>query len=271
MLAPLPAPPDPGLAPLTRSMPLPPGPVRINPCIVAGEEAPAWLAAAFAVAGALIATMSAALWQQGAASPSPTALAVTQLAAPPRRETVPAERPVWPQQAPSPEPALITPAAPLPLIAPIKIEPPALPAAPAAAPIAPPETTVRGTVAASCFAPLTIAFERGSAQPNPADMKRSLAVLRPWLSQHREATVLIDGHTDASGSEDLNVLLSYSRAKAIAARLKRENIPAGRIAVRAAGAGEARGETKEPAGDRSAILRIAGVEACDQRTTAKRP
>ena len=250
-------------ASLTQSVPLPPAAARVEACAVAGEEAPAWLAVAFAVAGTLIAVMSAALWQQGIASPPKAAIAntplVTSSPAPVREERIADPQPKL-QEMPAPAPAPIKPAA-----AP---EPAAAPS-PAAA-IPEPQGTTR-KAATECFAPLAIGFERGNARPDPADMKRSLAILHKALSRHGDAMLVIEGHTDASGSEDLNVLLSYSRAKAVAEQLKREGIPARRMSVRAAGAGEARGDAGAVAGDRKALLRIAGVDDCDQLTAAKRP
>ncbi|MFN5452121.1 MAG: OmpA family protein, partial [Bradyrhizobium sp.] len=56
-----------GSSPLPHGMPSSSAAARFEPCTVAGEEAPVWLAAAFAVAGVLIAIMSAALWQQSLA------------------------------------------------------------------------------------------------------------------------------------------------------------------------------------------------------------
>ncbi|MFN5526122.1 OmpA family protein [Bradyrhizobium sp.] len=135
----------------------------------------------------------------------------------------------------------------------------------------PEPATAARKAATECFAPLSIAFERGSTRPNPADVKRSLPILQSAWARHGDAAVLVEGHTDASGSEDLNVLLSYSRAKAVAELLKRDGIAAHRITVRAAGAGEARGTAEAVAGDRKAVLRLAGVDDCDQLTAAKRP
>ncbi|BAM88000.1 hypothetical protein S58_19930 [Bradyrhizobium oligotrophicum S58] len=249
-------------ASLTRSVPLPPAAARVDACAVSGEEAPAWLAVAFGVAGTLIAVMSAALWQQGLASPPRVAIASTPLAAPPvpvREERIADPLPKL-QDMPVPAPAPIKPAAPP--------EPAAAPPPTVAIP-EPPSPMRKATT--ECFAPLAIGFERGSARPDPADVKRSLAILHKALSRHGDAMLVIEGHTDASGSEELNVLLSYSRAKAIAELLKHDGIPARRISVRAAGAGEARGDAGAVAGDRKAVLRIAGVDDCDQLTAAKRP
>ncbi|MGJ5006348.1 OmpA family protein [Bradyrhizobium oligotrophicum] len=256
------------LAPSPNSVPPSPA-MRVDACTVAGEEAPIWLAAAFAVAGTLIAVMSAALWQQGIAAP-PVATAASPVAAVPQRDDrVSNVADAAPRQleARTVEPApVVAPPMP-PAIAPVVIAPPAPPVVPAAIP----EPQSPAKPPAECFAPLAVGFERGSARPNPADMKRSLAILQRALARHGDATIIIEGHTDASGTEDLNVLLSYSRAKEIAAQLKREGLPAQRMSVRAAGAGEARGDALAVAGDRKAVLRIAGVDDCSQLTATKRP
>ncbi|CCD95581.1 conserved hypothetical protein [Bradyrhizobium sp. ORS 375] len=229
-------------------------------CAVAGEDAPAWLAAAFAVAGTLVAMMSAALWLQAPAAPQATAA----IAVPQPIVAAPAPKP---PETPVPLPAQIL-APPMPPPAAIPIEPPAPPAVPAAVRSEPQRAAKAST---ECFAPLTIAFERGSTRPNPADIKRALAILPKALSRHADATLLVEGHADASGSEDLNVLLSYSRAKAVAELLKKDGIPPQQIAVRAAGAGAAHGDADAVANDRKALLRIAGVDDCDQLTAVKRP
>ncbi|MGJ5072347.1 OmpA family protein [Bradyrhizobium oligotrophicum] len=252
------------LAPSPNSIPPPPA-MRVDACTVAGEEAPIWLAAAFAVAGTLIAVMSAALWQQGSATP-PVATAAMPVMAVPQRDDRIADAAPKRREARIVDPAPVVAAPPTPP-APVVIAPPAPPVAPAA----PPEPQSPAKPSAECFAPLAVGFERGSARPNPADMKRSLAILQRTLARHGDATIIIEGHTDASGTEDLNVLLSYSRAKEIAAQLKREGLPAQRMSVRAAGAGEARGDALAVAGDRKAVLRIAGVDDCSQLTATKRP
>ncbi|XUM22493.1 OmpA family protein [Bradyrhizobium oligotrophicum S58] len=253
------------LAPSPNSIPPSPA-MRVDACTVAGEEAPIWLAAAFAVAGTLIAVMSAALWQQRTAMP-PVATAAMPVTAVPQHNDRVAEAAPERREARIVEPApVVAPPMP-PAIAPVVIAPPTPPVALAA----PPEPQSPAKPSAECFAPLAVGFERGSARPNPADMKRSLAILQRALARHGDATIIIEGHTDASGTEDLNVLLSYSRAKEIAAQLKREGLPAQRMSVRAAGAGEARGDAQAVAGDRKAVLRIAGVDDCSQLTATKRP
>ncbi|MGJ5206906.1 OmpA family protein [Bradyrhizobium sp. HKCCYLR20261] len=232
---------------------------RADPCVVAGEDAPAWLAASFALAGTVVAVMAVSLWQQAPTAPQVVAVVPLQQTIVPEAAPKPAETPV-------PLPALI--------VAPPVPSPPAIPIerpAPPISPVARPESPSAAKPPAECFAPLAIAFERGSTRPHPGDIKRSLAVLQKALTRHGDATILIEGHADASGSEDLNVLLSYSRAKAVAELLKKDGIPTQQISLRAAGAGSARGDAEAAASDRKAVLRIAGIDDCDHVTEAKRP
>jgi len=130
------------------------------------------------------------------------------------------------------------------------------------------EVPDRSATAGDCFHPVSIPFVRNSAQPNTDDVRKSVAPLRQWLLTHGDAIVLIEGHSDTTGTEDYNVLLSYSRAKAVAGLLKREGIPPQRMTIRAAGSSEAVGGARGLANDRSALLRIAGVEDCGGAETA---
>jgi len=262
------------LASLVQSVPLPSQTSRrVDPCHVAGEDAPLWLAINFAAVGTMIAVASASVWQQSRfVPPSPPVAAVSaepsrQLQPSALASTIPASAreammPTPPQ--PSPEPLQPSPspaetAAPAPWPTPVTattISPPT--------PVAVPERQT----AAECFRPLSIPFERNSSRPAPNDMRKALAVLRQFLSRHRGATVLVEGHSDASGNEDLNVLLSYSRAKTIAGQIKNAGIPAQQISIRAAGSGEALGGSRMLASDRSAIVRIAGGDDCQAPGTA---
>jgi len=250
-----------------------------NPCRVAGEDAPAWLAASFAIIGTMIAVASATAWQQGALGPTQQAElpAAALVVDPPRRNLD--------ELSASPAPPVRDAVIPSQL-QPASESPPPPAAAPAAAPAiiadaAPIAVTIgtatgqvpdRRMAAAECFGPLTIPFARNSAQPNADDVRKSGEPLRRWLSAHSDAVILIEGHSDMTGTEDVNVLLSYSRAKAVASLLRRAGMPARQMTIRAAGSSEAAGGTTGLASDRSALLRIAGVEDCGGvETAAKGP
>jgi outer membrane protein OmpA-like peptidoglycan-associated protein len=239
-----------------------------DPCRVAGEDAPVWLAASFAIIGTMIAVASVSAWQQSALGPSqplpPSAVSLferlrqdqDEASASPAPLVRKAQIPSQPQPAPEipPPPAAATAAAP-------SLIPDA---APAAVTIGTGTSQLpdRRTAAAECFGPLTIPFARNSAQPNADDVRKSGEPLRRWLSTHSDAVILIEGHSDTTGTEDVNVLLSYSRAKAVAGLLKRAGMPARQMTIRAAGSSAAAGGTTGLASDRSALLRIAGVEDC---------
>ena len=241
----------------------------LDPCHVPGEDAPIWLAIGFAVIGTLIAAASASAWQAGPLDASQTAvfapLPVEPPPSGPSQRSEPAavqEIPIQSTPQPTPEPAK-----PMPGIADTEV--PAIAPAPvvAAPSMAVPPVPDRKAAASGCFHPLSIPFGRDSTRPALNDMRKLLASLQRWLSQHRDAVVLIEGHSDASGTEFRNVLLSYSRAKAIAALLRNEGIPAQQMIVRAAGSGEAIGGTRVLASDRNAVLRIVGVGDCDNLET----
>jgi outer membrane protein OmpA-like peptidoglycan-associated protein len=243
---------------------------------VAGEDAPAWLAACFAIIGTVIACVSVSALEQntlGSAEVAPPSLAA-QFERPPQvQDDVPAGPPPQGREVliPPPHPASDSPPPP----------PAASTAAPAliaeaapAATIPPTETLAvpeRKAATAECFGPLAIGFARNSAQPNADDVRRSLEPLRRWRSTHGDAIILIEGHSDTTGAEDVNVLLSYSRAKAVASQLKREGVPAQQMTIRAAGASEAVGGAAVLASDRNALLRIAGVEDCGVETATRGP
>jgi outer membrane protein OmpA-like peptidoglycan-associated protein len=245
-----------------------------DPCRVAGEDAPVWLAASFAIIGTMIAVASVSAWEQSALGPSepppPSAISLFERLRQDRDEVSASPSPLvrealipsQPQPASElpPPPAAATAAAP-------SMIPDAAPAAVTIG-TATSQTPDRRMAAAECFGPLTIPFAHNSAQPNADDVRKSGEPLRRWLSTHGDAMILIEGHSDTTGTEDINVLLSYSRAKAVAGLLKRAGMPSRQMTIRAAGSSEAAGGTTGLASDRSALLRIAGVEDCGGVETA---
>lgn len=75
-----------------------------------------------------------------------------------------------------------------------------------------------------------VLFDVGRATLQP-DAERSIAILSQFLNEFPERRVLIEGHTDATGSRDLNMRLSRERAEAVRAALVARGISAGRIDV----------------------------------------
>lgn len=241
---------------------------------LAGEDAPIWLAAGFAVVGTLIAIASVLAWLSApltVTAPAPP-LAATNPAAESNRlaeDATPQQFPGGAQKnaAGSTEPQSPVAASSGPVAAssePVAASEPAVrqPEREAARP----QMTQAGAGAVSvppyCFPAFNIPFARNSALPITKGLGQSIELLRRLMTEHPEAILLVEGHTDSTGTEQYNVLLSFSRAKAVADLVGRLGIPLRRMTVRAAGASEAT-EKAGLASDRRAFLRIEGVENCN--------
>jgi outer membrane protein OmpA-like peptidoglycan-associated protein len=251
---------------------------------LAGEDAPIWLATGFAAVGTLIAIASVLAWLQApltVTAPAPPVAAANTAAEPNRlaEDATPQQLPAGAQNnaagSTEPQSPVAAPSEPVaassgPVAAPS--EPAAAPSEPAAATRQPereaakPQVTQAAAGAVSvppyCFSALNIPFARNSALPITIGLGQSIEHLRRLMTEHPEATLLVEGHTDSTGTEQYNVLLSFSRAKAVADLLRHLGIPLRRMTVRAAGASEAK-DKAGLASDRRAFLRIEGVENCN--------
>ena len=78
-------------------------------------------------------------------------------------------------------------------------------------------------------------FDSGSARPIDADLDARLTPLRTWLAAHPETKLLVEGHADSTGAEQWNLILSYRRAKALVALLRKSGVSREQLVVRAAG------------------------------------
>lgn len=204
-----------------------------------GEGAPAVLVAALAAMGVTLAVVAASMWL----APPPV------MAVAPEPVTI-----IVHEMAPAPPPQIVEVLVPAP---------------------APPPTIVEVKVPAApppCFNPLTIMFATDKFEPLPgtdadrAALRADIARLSDWLGKHAEAKALVQGHADSLGGEAHNLVLSFARAKAVSTLLASKGIPAGRMNVRAAGAGEA--AAKIDRRDRRVDVSIDGVSACKSATGA---
>ncbi len=99
-----------------------------------------------------------------------------------------------------------------------------------------------------CPPVFTVTFERNSIIPAVAGWHHEAAYLLDWLSRHPQTKVRLEGHTDALGSEEYNLLLSYRRAKAVAAALADAGLPPDRLLI------SAFGEQSRPTGREAASV-----------------
>ena len=203
---------------------------------LAGEGAPALLAALLAVMGATLAVVSALIWLAPPVTPQKPVTIVVH------------------EKEPAPPPQIIEVRVPAPAPPPTIIQVPA--------PAAPPP----------CFDPLTIMFARGKSAPLPgADAGHALlhadvARLSDWLGKHADAKLVIAGHADSLGTEEQNLVLSFARSKSVSSLLASNGIPANRLTVRAAGAAEA-AASADPR-DRRVDVSVDGVTPCKSATGA---
>lgn len=127
---------------------------------------------------------------------------------------------------------------------------PALPAA------SPPEAPSPG---ARCPAPQRYTFARGATRPyEPVEADE----LQSWLAEHPDATVVVDGHSDAVGSEVQNLQISRRRARAVARELVQRGVDPGRIRVRAFGEYVPPVDADGPDGSRRVQVHVVGAAPC---------
>lgn len=224
----------------------------LDPCRLAGEDAPVWLPTALAIVGTVLAVAASSSWPR----PDPPARAISRTDAP--------EQSVMARQATEePTPSMVE-----------------QPSPPPAAPIAAREQERRGEAdpllaereAASseqtasneiaCLPAVNVTFARGSARPILAGTEKSADALVQWMARHEHAILSVEGHTDSTGTEQRNILLSFWRAKAVISWLAGLGVPERQMVARAAGASEAKGSPKDAPTNRRALLRVEGVETC---------
>jgi outer membrane protein OmpA-like peptidoglycan-associated protein len=108
-----------------------------------------------------------------------------------------------------------------------------------------------------------VSFDTNSAAVKPA-FEPTLAKVAEVLVRYPDSRVTIVGHTDSTGSDDYNMLLSRDRAVAVLEELTRRGVPAGRLS--AFGRGESEPRSSNATADGRALNRR--VEILLEPTTA---
>jgi outer membrane protein OmpA-like peptidoglycan-associated protein len=78
-------------------------------------------------------------------------------------------------------------------------------------------------------------FATDSATPDTHNLTPNIEKLKIWLEQHPDQKVFIEGHTDASGPEEYNLLLSYRRTKTVELILLKTGLSKNQLITRAFG------------------------------------
>ncbi len=154
---------------------------------------------------------------------------------------------------PSPPPAQTLPAV---VDAPVPPVPPVSSASSASA--------ARSSPCAPLFA---VAFDLAEAEPLAPELPARVDRLAAWLQAHPQARLIIEGHTDTSGSEAYNLALSQRRAMAVAHLLLATGTSADRLVTRGFG-GERPldGVSGRSGRNRRVAMRIAGAPECPAPT-----
>jgi outer membrane protein OmpA-like peptidoglycan-associated protein len=208
---------------------------------LAGEGMPKWLTLGFALIGLL--TAVAAAWvfltdRSVLPQRSPPAATARQESAP--QGSLPAAAPQVAQSPSSPMPISTADADDARRPEPSKSSPPEPAAADGKQLEAPPDQAASSKTPSpaariECPAIVSVLFDSGSAQPKGTDLDARLTPLRTWLVEHPESKLLVEGHADSTGTEQWNLILSYRRAKALVALLRKAGLPREQLVVRAAG------------------------------------
>ena len=119
-----------------------------------------------------------------------------------------------------------------------------------------------------CVPLFLVRFARGGAKPVARDLQAKIAKLSAWLEAHPRVILQLDGHTDMLGPDELNMLLSYRRAKAVAALLTDAGVASGQLALGAYGENQpAAGLPPESAQNRRVSMRVEGIPECTAAMT----
>jgi outer membrane protein OmpA-like peptidoglycan-associated protein len=87
----------------------------------------------------------------------------------------------------------------------------------------------------ACPEAVSIFFPTARATPEGPDAASELIAVVAWAQANPNARLLVEGHADTVGGDESNVLLSFTRAKAVAALLAAGGVPAQQLQVTAAG------------------------------------
>lgn len=115
-----------------------------------------------------------------------------------------------------------------------------------------------------CMADVSIPFAINSSMPHLAPNDTGIGIIGGWLEKHPDERLVIEGHTDASGNPDNNMVLSFRRAAAVKAELIRRGIR--RDLMEIAALGDLRpkdGVRATSADNRRVLVRQKNREGCD--------
>lgn len=121
-----------------------------------------------------------------------------------------------------------------------------------------------------CPRAFAIYFPVGQSVPDMTGVQAELARLVLWAQQNPSVKLAVEGHADAQGRDEANLLLSYKRARAVAALLADGGVPAHQVQIAAAGShAPVEGESADARANRRVTLNIIEPTGCQSATPTK--
>lgn len=134
---------------------------------------------------------------------------------------------------------------------------------PTVAPLPASSPVVASNSRPKCPAPMSLHFQTGAATPLAPETPTGLDSIVNWARQHPSAKIAIEGHSDVVGVDEANLLLSYQRAKAVAALLEHRGLSAQQLQIAAAGShGLIAGIPGDATGNRRVTIQINDADSC---------
>jgi outer membrane protein OmpA-like peptidoglycan-associated protein len=116
---------------------------------------------------------------------------------------------------------------------------------------------------AECPASVVFHFPTGAVTPLELNAKATFDPIIGWARQHESAIVAVEGHADTVGEDESNLLLSYQRARAVAAMLERHGVAALQVQIAATGShGLIAGIPGDAFGNRRVTIQIKNPGVC---------
>jgi outer membrane protein OmpA-like peptidoglycan-associated protein len=108
----------------------------------------------------------------------------------------------------------------------------------------------------------SLRFNHGSAVPRDRGIEEKAARMAQWLKSHPQAILYIDGHADATGPEEINLVISYRRAAATASLIEKAGARRSQLVPRAYGEGPSAAQTTRSQPQRRVTLTTDAERAC---------
>ena len=108
-----------------------------------------------------------------------------------------------------------------------------------------------------------IFFKFDKVEPITDHLKEKMEVLKKWLAQHPHTKIILEGHADMRGSDEINLLFSYRRVNGVKAIFVKAGLPPDQIIIKAYGKQElVSNELKDADKNRRVTISTDSAQVC---------